>query len=53
MMKPFELGARAVVVRRCSSCRYRGADDRIEKRVARTRHILDAAGVGGEKLTLV
>jgi ferredoxin len=53
MMKPFELGARAVVVRRCSSCRYRGADDRIEKRVARTRQILDAAGVGGDKLTLV
>ncbi len=53
MMKPFELGARAVVVRRCSTCRYRGADDRIEKRVARTRQILDAAGVGGDKLELI
>jgi formate dehydrogenase beta subunit len=53
MMKPFELGARGVVVRRCSACRYRGADDRIEKRVARTRQILDAAGVGGDKLELV
>ncbi len=50
MMKPFELGARAVVVRRCSTCRYRGAEDRIDKRVARTRQILDAAGVGGDKL---
>ncbi len=53
MMKPFELGARAVVVRRCSTCRYRGAEDRIDKRVARTRQILDAAGVGGDKLELI
>jgi len=53
MMKPFELGARTVVVQRCSTCRYRGADDRIEKRVARTRQILDAAGVGGDNLQLI
>jgi len=53
MMKPFELGARTVVVRRCSTCRYSGADDRIEKRVARTREILDAAGVGGDNLQLI
>jgi len=29
-------GARAVVVRRCRQCRYRGADDRLAKRVGRT-----------------
>ena len=53
MMKPFELGADEVVVRRCKECRYRGAMDRLEKRVGRTKDILDAAGVGGDRLTLI
>lgn len=53
MMKPFELGVQAVVVRRCEKCRYPGADDRLAKRVNRTKGILDAAGVGGDKLSLV
>ena len=53
MMKPFELGAREVVVRMCSTCRYRGADDRLAKRVARTKELLDAAGVGGDRLSLL
>jgi coenzyme F420-reducing hydrogenase delta subunit len=53
MMKAFELGAGSAVVRRCSQCRYRGADDRLAKRVARTREILDAAGIGGDRLSLV
>ncbi len=52
MMKPFEFGAHEVVVRMCSTCRYRGAEDRLAKRVKRTKGILDAAGVGGDKLTL-
>jgi len=52
MMKPFELGARAVVVRRCRDCRYRGAMDRLSKRIGRTREILTAAGIGADKLTL-
>ena len=52
MMKPFEFDVRSVVVRRCKECRYRGADDRLSKRVERTRGILDAAGVGGERLIL-
>lgn len=37
----------------CKTCRYRGADDRLAKRVGRTKGILDAVGVGGDKLTLV
>jgi len=53
MMKPFELGAQAVVVRMCSECRYRGAPDRLTKRVDRTKELLDAAGVGGDRLSLV
>ena len=52
MMKPFELGAEAVVVSRCRQCRYRGADDRLSKRVDRTREILAAAGLDGDKLIL-
>jgi len=52
MMKPFELGAGRVIVRMCSECRYRGADDRLTKRVGRTQEILDAVGVGGDKLSL-
>lgn len=52
MMKPFELGAATVVVRRCAECRYRGAIDRVTKRIDRTRQILDAAGVGGDNLIL-
>ena len=53
MMKPFEFDVQSVVVRMCSTCRYRGADDRLCKRVARTRGILDAVGVGGDRLSLV
>ncbi len=53
MMKAFELGARTVIVRRCAECAYRGADGRLEKRVARTRQLLAAAGIGGERLTLI
>ena len=53
MMKPFELGAETVLVRRCSRCRYRGADERLARRVARTRELLEAAGVSGDRLTLV
>ena len=52
MMKPFELGATTVVVRQCQTCRYRGAMDRLAKRVGRTKAILDAAGVGGDHLIL-
>jgi len=52
MMKPFELGARQVVVERCKQCRYPGAMDRLDKRASRTKEILDAAGVGGERLIL-
>jgi len=53
MMKPFELGAHSVVVRVCSTCRFSGADDRLAKRVGRTKDILDAVGIGGDKLSLV
>ena len=53
MMKPFELGAEAVLVRRCSRCRYRGADERLARRVARTKELLEAAGVSADRLTLV
>ncbi len=53
MMKPFELGAQTVVVKRCSKCRYHGAEDRLAKRVARTKDILNAAGVGSDKLILI
>lgn len=53
MMKPFELGAETVLVRRCSRCRYLGADERLARRVARTRELLEAAGVSGDRLTLV
>ncbi len=52
MMKPFELGVKAVLVRRCRECLYNGASKRLAKRVGRTKEILDAAGVGGERLTL-
>ena len=52
MMKPFELGAQSVVVRQCGECRYPGAMDRLAKRIERTRRILDAAGVGGDRLSL-
>jgi len=53
MMKPFELGVQTVAVRRCESCRYDGAMDRLEKRVVRTQSILTAAGIGGDKLELI
>jgi formate dehydrogenase beta subunit len=53
MMKPFEFGASAVVVKRCAACRYAGADERLARRVLRTKALLDAAGVGGQKLSLV
>ncbi|MCK4283509.1 MAG: FAD-dependent oxidoreductase, partial [Candidatus Brocadiae bacterium] len=53
MMKGFEFGAQTVLVQRCSECRYPGADDRLLKRVQRTKELLDAAGVGADKLTLV
>ncbi len=53
MMKPFELGVQSVVVRLCETCRYRGADERLARRVGRTQSILDAAGVGADKLSLV
>ena len=52
MMKPFELGAEAVVVRRCRECRFRGADDRLAKRLNRTKDILKEVGVDQERLTL-
>jgi ferredoxin len=52
MMKPFELGAESVVLRRCKECRYPGAEMRLARRVGRTREILDAVGVGGERLIL-
>jgi len=52
MMKPFEFGVQRVVVRKCKDCRFRGAMDRLQKRVERTREILDAAGVGGDRLVL-
>ena len=52
MMKPFELGAQTVLVRRCKECRYRGAIDRLSKRVGRTRQLLEAAGVSAERLSL-
>ena len=52
MMKPFELGSDSVHVQQCKECRYRGADDRLFKRVERTRSILNAAGIDGNKLTV-
>jgi len=52
MMKPFEFGATTVLVQRCKECRYRGADDRLGKRVGRTREILTSAGIPGERLEL-
>jgi len=52
MMKPFELGADAVVIRRCEECRYRGTMDRLGKRVQRTQQLLSAAGIDGDHLTL-
>jgi hypothetical protein len=52
-MKPFELGVQTVAVRRCDTCRYDGAMDRLEKRVVRTQSILTAAGIGGDKLELI
>ena len=53
MMKPFELGAESVRVQRCKQCRYPGATDRLAKRVSRTQQILDAVGVGADRLELV
>ena len=53
MMKPFEFGAQQVVVKRCRECRYRGAMDRVSKRVGRTQSILTAAGIDGDRLSLV
>ncbi len=53
LMKPFELGVAEVRVEYEKDCRYRGAMDRLAKRVGRTKQILDAVGVGGDKLTLV
>jgi coenzyme F420-reducing hydrogenase delta subunit len=52
MMKPFELGAQSVVVRLCHECRYRTSDERLVRRVGRTQDLLEAAGVGGEKLSV-
>ena len=52
MMKPFELGARSVLVSRCKECRFRGAEDRLHKRVGRTREILESAGINGDRLVL-
>jgi len=52
MMKPFEWDAASVVVRHCSGCRYEGAEDRIQKRLARTKLLLEEAGVGKDLLTL-
>jgi len=52
MMKPFEFGVEAVVVKMCSQCRYRGADDRLAKRVGRTRQLLQDAGISADRLSL-
>ncbi len=52
MMMPFEFGAQSVVIRQCNECRYGGAMNRLARRVERTREILDAAGVGGDKLSV-
>ena len=52
MMKPFEFGVQRVVVRTCSDCRFSGAMDRLQKRVGRTREILEAAGLEGHRLVL-
>ena len=53
MMTAFEFGVGTVVVQRCAACRYRGADDRLVKRIGRTRDILQAAGIDGARLKLV
>lgn len=53
MMKPFELGVETVTVRMCSECRYRGADDRLAKRVGRTKQLLEEAGISADRLSLV
>lgn len=52
MMKPFEFGAEHVLVKRCAQCRYRGADERLARRVERTRSLLVSAGIDGGKLVL-
>jgi ferredoxin len=52
MLTPFELDVDSVVVRRCEECRYRGAMDRLAKRVQRTQQLLAAAGFDGDRLTL-
>ena len=52
MMKPFEWDVQQVIVRSCLECRIPGAEDRLRKRLTRTQGILDAAGVGGDRLVL-
>jgi len=53
MMKPFEFDVDTVIIKRCEKCRYKGADDRLAKRIARTKEILDVAGIGGDRLSLL
>ena len=54
MLKAFESGADAVVVLVCppKACRYMEGSLRAEKRVIRTKQILDEIGVGGKRLSL-
>mgnify|MGYP006283315189 CR=1 FL=1 len=52
MLKPFELGVKDVKVRLCSDCIFEGADDRIRKRVARTKELLEEVGLSGDQLVL-
>ncbi len=54
MMKAFEAGADAVIVLVCpvDACRYIEGSLRAEKRVGRTKKILDEICIGGERLSL-
>ncbi len=53
LMKPFEFDVEEVRVEFEPDCPYAGAMDRLAKRVERTKRLLDAVGVGGDRLTLV
>jgi NADPH-dependent glutamate synthase beta subunit-like oxidoreductase len=53
MMKPFEFGVPTVRVVTCAECALEGAESRLAARVARTRALLDEAGIGGANLVLL
>lgn len=54
LLKAFEAGADAVAVLVCPQgvCRYTEGSLRAEKRIGKTRSVLDEIGVNGQRLTL-